>query len=94
MTTTTETQAIESLRCGVCGAQTIGRQWYNQDSGFGLCEQSAIWLRSKNETADDMSRRYGVAGIHYDISEISPACPHYAGTYYGYCHQCEREVEN
>lgn len=67
MTTTTE-QPIRHLQCACCGATTRGRQHWNRDTGFGLCERCADWILSRHPNTD-MERTYGVRGFHYAIDE-------------------------
>ena len=59
---------IKTLTCCCCGEQTKGRQWWNRDTGFGLCSPCAerIALREDKET---MKSCYGQEGIHYSIKE-------------------------
>lgn len=54
------------LTCCCCGATTIGRQWHNRDTGYGLCT-NCIDLCSRGESADSMRSNYGDRGVHYDI---------------------------
>ena len=52
---------LKYLCCAECGAETIGRQWWNQDKGYGICDRC-----SENWGAD--SNIYGKKGIHHSIS--------------------------
>ena len=54
------------LTCSCCGGSTRGRTWHNRDSGFGLCQSCAVWIAGR-ETAEDMKKCYGTAGVHYNI---------------------------
>jgi hypothetical protein len=54
------------LRCASCGEDTWGRQWYNRDTGFGLCSACAKWIGAK-ETPEYMRSCYGIEGIHYNV---------------------------
>lgn len=58
---------IERLVCCCCGQVTTGRQWYNRDTGFGLCGSCAVWIANK-EPAEDMKSNYGVEGVNYFIA--------------------------
>ena len=57
---------IRLLTCCCCGNGTKGRQWWNQDTGFGLCNdciqdcQADVAIGETNES-------YGIRGYHYDI---------------------------
>ncbi|PTT80845.1 hypothetical protein DBR42_18880 [Pelomonas sp. HMWF004] len=57
-------QEASRLRCACCGAWTFGRQWPNQDTGYGLCRECVDFCATRTE---DMARTYGARGIHYDI---------------------------
>lgn len=57
---------IRRLTCCVCGATTRGRQWWNRDSGFGVCRRCFA-----QEAAKDLAearRLYGEAGVHHSIA--------------------------
>lgn len=59
---------IIELECCCCGQETIGRQWWNRDTGYGLCTKCAEII-SKKEDAETMESCYGKPGIHYNIKE-------------------------
>lgn len=54
----------ERLLCACCGGVTFGRQWWNQDSGYGLCEACGDRLPSRVE---NMDWTYGYRNVHYAI---------------------------
>ena len=56
------------LTCCCCGSSTVGRQWWNRDTGYGLCGKCADWI-STRESAAEMRLSYGVPGIHYSVEE-------------------------
>lgn len=56
---------IEDLTCCVCGDSTRGRQWWNRDRGYGLCEGCADDPRVMGQ--EDAARLYGERGIHYCV---------------------------
>lgn len=61
---------VINLTCAVCSNGTRGRQWYNRDTGYGLCPRCAEWLRSrKNETPASIRECYGIQGVHYEVQE-------------------------
>lgn len=65
-----ETQAIRRLICAVCGASTRGRQWWNRDTGYGICESCAVEEEARPCNADGQMRSlYGERGIHYGVNE-------------------------
>lgn len=58
------TSPIRSLTCCCCSASTRGRQWYNRDTGFGLCPKCAAWIATR-ETPEAMQENYGAPNVHY-----------------------------
>jgi hypothetical protein len=57
-----------NLRCACCG-EDAGRfeQFFNQDTGWGLCAGCADYIVSKPRngmTVDELTRCYGKAGIN------------------------------
>jgi hypothetical protein len=59
-------ERVRNLQCCCCGGSTKGRQWWNRDTGYGLCEACADKI-SARETKEQMRQSYGIAGIHYGI---------------------------
>jgi len=55
---------IITLRCCSCDSDAPGRQWYNRDTGYGLCAKCAKWIATR-ETPETMHRNYGEPGVHY-----------------------------
>lgn len=62
----TDLKPVRWLTCCCCGASTRGRQWWNRDTGFGLCT-SCIPLTHRNVTPAEAERLYGVRGTHFDL---------------------------
>ena len=58
---------VRSLTCCCCGGSTTGRQFFNQDIGYGLCSKCADWIEGRGQT--DMQRTYGTRGVHYAIDD-------------------------
>lgn len=64
---------MKRLRCSCCLAATAGRQWPNQDVGYGLCPSCGDWIASHRPfggdpmTAEEITACYGVRGVHWDI---------------------------
>ena len=61
---------IRYLQCACCG-QDAGRwqQWWNRDTGFGLCGKCAAWITAEPTarrymTSEEMDRCYGIEGVH------------------------------
>lgn len=59
---------IKDLTCCCCGNRTKGRQWWNRDTGFGLCTPCSVSI-SKKEDKEEMKNCYGEEGFHYAIDE-------------------------
>ncbi len=57
----------EQLTCCVCGAYTRGRQWWNRDTGYGICGECVAYVRGRGETEEQIRDYYGVAGVHYAV---------------------------
>ena len=64
----TTTKPVKKLICCCCGKYTKGRQWWNRDTGYGLCPDCGDFI-AKRETPREMEKSYGVKGIHYAISK-------------------------
>jgi hypothetical protein len=58
-------KAYRALECCVCGAHTMGRQWWNRDIGYGICSPCVQFVRKHGETEVDIRSNYGIEGIHY-----------------------------
>jgi hypothetical protein len=56
---------IKTLECCVCGESTKGRQWFNCDKGYGICEPCVAFVRGHGDTDEDIRSNYGVEGVHY-----------------------------
>ena len=59
---------MERLVCCTCGGTAMGKQWWNRDTGYGLCSECAKWLSTRT-TVEDMEQCYGRPGEHYLIKE-------------------------
>ena len=57
-------QPIRSLTCCCCGGVTQGRQFQNQDNGFGLGACCVAYVKPRVE---DLARTYGIDGVHYNL---------------------------
>jgi len=55
------------ITCGCC-AQPAGyyQQFWNQDNGFGMCGECIDWEISRGATVEDIMRRYGEPGVHFE----------------------------
>lgn len=56
------------LTCCCCGESCTGRQWYNRDTGYGICVSCANeWEKNPRVGPDELKRSCGVRGVHFDI---------------------------
>jgi len=60
---------MATLDCACCGRVTSGRQWWNQDKGFGLCLACAKWIESRHGR-NYVERNYGKFGVHHSDKEL------------------------
>ncbi len=58
---------IRELGCCCCGNSTKGRQWWNRDTGYGICPSCIEYVRKHGETDAEIRENYGIAGIHYGV---------------------------
>jgi hypothetical protein len=72
------------LQCGVCGQSTTGRQWWNQDTGYGLCIACIEhWITTmmrvdhmtREEAEEDLERTFGQRGVHFDLPNSERLSP-------------------
>lgn len=70
------TEALQQPRrliCCCCGGITMGRQFHNQDRGYGLGSCCVDFVKPREE---DMERTYGIEGIHYFVKQPqTPSSP-------------------
>jgi hypothetical protein len=52
--------------CSVCGAWAGAfKQHSNRDDGYGICRSCVDWLLNRGTSQEEITRNYGVAGVHY-----------------------------
>ncbi len=59
---------VRTLTCACCGASAPGRQWWNRDTGYGVCAKCFTWI-SGREGAEQAEQSYGKPGIHHSLNE-------------------------
>lgn len=59
---------IKYLSCTCCGDGLQGRDWWNQEPGYGLCDKCVEFCGAPTKLGE-YSQTYGVAGIHFLISQ-------------------------
>lgn len=60
--------SIKTLTCCCCGRQTTGRQWWNRDTGYGICSSCVDIHKTKGEDCESL---FGKEGIHYNLTEVA-----------------------
>ena len=60
---------VKTLECCCCGESTRGRQWWNRDTGYGICRKCIAWLRERNTPEAEITDLYGQEGVHFDVDE-------------------------
>lgn len=64
---------LKHLTCACCGGDAPSlAQWWNRDTGYGVCGRCVDWIRSRGSTSEEISFSYGVEGRHW-FSLESPA---------------------
>lgn len=59
---------IKWMTCTCCGESYQGRQWWNQDAGYGLGDCCVNYCHA-DRTPGAESSCYGVSGVHFLISQ-------------------------
>ena len=60
---------VRSLQCCCCSQETLGRQWWNRDTGYGLCDKCCIFMENNAGEKENMKENFGIKGVHYAIAE-------------------------
>lgn len=54
------------LVCCCCGEPAgLWRQWFNRDTGFGVCAKCVAWVRSRGGSEEEIRSNYGVEGVNW-----------------------------
>lgn len=64
---------VMRLKCCCCGGYTKGRQFHNQDLGFGLGSCCMEYVRAR--VGNDMESIYGLNGVHYNLEAVRTTRP-------------------
>ncbi len=81
-------QKVRAMYCTVCGGQYMGRQFHNQDTGYGLGDCCANFIRTHRPfdeeamSAEEIERTYGRKGYHFEI-EGAPSLGDYYAQIFG-----------
>lgn len=62
---------LRNLICTCCSGHIKGRQYHNQDTGYGLCPACADWIKGRGMSEQEMERTYGTKGVHWVDSETA-----------------------
>lgn len=60
---------LKTLTCCCCGSGTKGRQWWNRDTGYGLCDDCIEYCSVHTVPVGGTARSYGVRGVHWDCGK-------------------------
>lgn len=64
------TKPIRRLECCCCGSVEIrGRQWWNRDTGYGICVACIQFVRNHGETEVEIRDNYGIEGVHWGLEQ-------------------------
>ena len=61
---------IQLLTCAVCSKETKGQQWFNQDTGFGLCDSCIPFVQKYEAYPGELKQSFGIAGTHFGILQL------------------------
>lgn len=51
--------------CACCGGEAYGAQWWNRDTGYGICAKCVDWQLSRKTSPAEILNLYGVEGINW-----------------------------
>lgn len=58
----------KGLCCAVCGCPSKGRQWWNRDTGYGVCRK--CYLEEVERNGEEYARQcYGYPGVHHSLGD-------------------------
>ena len=62
---------VISLCCTRCGEHYHGRQWHNQDTGYGLGDCCVEFVKKSysDDGTQTFEQCYGIDGIHYNVAK-------------------------
>lgn len=60
--------SVRQLECACCGGPAPAlRQWWNQDTGYGLCARCGDWILGREPGGlVYVEQAYGKRGVHWD----------------------------
>lgn len=58
---------IRDLTCCCCGSWTRGRQWWNRDTGFGLCDDCHDVNGVAHVEEGVEVSGFGIRGVHWGL---------------------------
>jgi len=61
-----------NLTCAVCGGNAPGRQWWNRDTGYGVCP-TCFKEEVQRDGLYEAVLRYGHPGEHHSLDAAEPA---------------------
>lgn len=60
---------VKTMSCCCCGESCRARQWWNRDTGYGICRKCIDWMRARGTSDAELLELYGQEGIHWNIDE-------------------------
>jgi len=70
-----DTTPTRRLTCCCCGNETRGRQWWNRDTGYGLCVECIDANGVSNVPMGRVADSFGVRGVHWGLT-VEPIAVH------------------
>ena len=64
MTHPDKAKPLKTLQCTACGEEFQGRQWWNQDTGYGLGPCCYDFAARGFTEASEFRETYGHTGVH------------------------------
>ena len=62
---------LQWMKCCRCGDRTKGRQWWNRDTGYGICPPCVQRQRDRGTSSEEILELYGQEGIHWGKSAVT-----------------------
>lgn len=70
------TRKPQPLTCTCCGGDAgKWHQFWNQDTGYGLCASCASWIASRGYSQEYLDETYGKEGLHREAPQKPPHKP-------------------
>jgi hypothetical protein len=61
---------LTRLTCCCCGDDAgQWKQHWNRDTGYGICTDCVVWLRSRGTSEPEILDLYGVEGVNWGATD-------------------------